>query len=113
MFGYLLGGIAAFGSWASRIPRLSRIVRLGLGLGQWVTLAGFRASGSIVSSRSQGRRGDVTPCVGGWLAGPEVLRPLTGEPTAFSPFLIANERQVLRKKPPGLEEQESHQEMRF
>uniref|UniRef100_G1PKR7 Transmembrane protein 44 n=1 Tax=Myotis lucifugus TaxID=59463 RepID=G1PKR7_MYOLU len=33
MFGYLLGGIAACGSWASRIPPLSRIVRLGLGLG--------------------------------------------------------------------------------
>ncbi|XP_016055614.1 PREDICTED: transmembrane protein 44 [Miniopterus natalensis] len=27
MFGYLLGGITAFGSWASRIPRLSRICR--------------------------------------------------------------------------------------
>ena len=31
ILGYLLGGIAAFGSWASRIPPLSRIVRLGRG----------------------------------------------------------------------------------
>ncbi|XP_014400723.1 PREDICTED: transmembrane protein 44, partial [Myotis brandtii] len=38
MFGYLLGGIAACGSWASRIPPLSRIVRLGLGLGLTETI---------------------------------------------------------------------------
>lgn len=31
ILGYLLGSIAAFGSWASRIPPLSRIVRLGCG----------------------------------------------------------------------------------
>lgn len=30
--GFLLGGIAALGSWVSRIPPLSRIVSLGLGL---------------------------------------------------------------------------------
>ena len=34
ILGYLLGGIAALGSWASRIPQLSRIVSLGPGL--WV-----------------------------------------------------------------------------
>uniref|UniRef100_A0A8C0XJZ2 Transmembrane protein 44 n=1 Tax=Castor canadensis TaxID=51338 RepID=A0A8C0XJZ2_CASCN len=33
VLGYLLGGIAAFGSWASRIPPFSRIVRLGWGWG--------------------------------------------------------------------------------
>lgn len=33
VFGYLLGGIAAFGSWASRIPPFSNIVRLGWGWG--------------------------------------------------------------------------------
>uniref|UniRef100_A0A2K6G6M3 Transmembrane protein 44 n=1 Tax=Propithecus coquereli TaxID=379532 RepID=A0A2K6G6M3_PROCO len=33
LLGYLLGSIAAFGAWASRIPPLSRIVRAaGLGL---------------------------------------------------------------------------------
>lgn len=36
VFGYLLGGIAAFGSWASRIPPFSNIVSLGWGLGFWV-----------------------------------------------------------------------------
>lgn len=35
VFGYLLGGIAALGSWASRIPPFSNIVRLGWG---WVIL---------------------------------------------------------------------------
>lgn len=37
VFGYLLGTVAAFGSWASRIPPFSNIVRLGWG---W----GYRAS---------------------------------------------------------------------
>ena len=32
ILGFLLGGIAALGSWVSRIPPLSRIVSLGLGL---------------------------------------------------------------------------------
>ena len=40
VFGYLLGAIAAFGSWASRIPPFSNIVRLGWG---W----GYRASRGI------------------------------------------------------------------
>lgn len=53
ILGYLLGGIATLGAWASRIPPLSRIVSLGPGL--WVTLAGLRASGSILPA--PGHRG--------------------------------------------------------
>lgn len=63
ILGYLLGGIAALGSWASRIPPLSRIVSPGLGLGLWATVAGLRASGSILEAPGHPGRGVVSPCV--------------------------------------------------
>ncbi|ELK17623.1 Transmembrane protein 44 [Pteropus alecto] len=110
ILGYLLGGVAAFGSWASRIPPLSRIVRLGLGMGcgsPWWVLDPLGALLELQVTRAEG---SVTH--GGWsgqLDGPgEMRRPLIIESAAFSPFLVASETQALRKKPPGLDQQVSH-----
>lgn len=57
IFGYLLGAIAAFGSWASRIPPLSRIVRLGRGWGcgsPWQVLGHLGVSSELPSPGVEG-----------------------------------------------------------
>lgn len=64
ILGYLLGSIAAFGSWASRIPPLSRIVRLGWG---WDCGSHGRPWGIWEHpERVMGRECGVTVCACTW-----------------------------------------------
>lgn len=108
VFGYLLGGIAALGSWASRIPPLSRIVRLGWGWdggSPWQVLGHQGALSKLQVTRAE--RWCHPMCACGWGAGGGWPRsPETSHWRASCTllFLIANDRLALRKKPPELDQ---------
>uniref|UniRef100_A0A2K5Q1A9 Transmembrane protein 44 n=1 Tax=Cebus imitator TaxID=2715852 RepID=A0A2K5Q1A9_CEBIM len=104
ILGYLLGGIAAFGSWASRIPPLSRIVRLGVvvttgGLGGQMSKA-YHSPSCSPSVRCRGTemcRGKTFPSIHLWA---RLLSALAG--LLYASAIVAHDRQpeyLLRATP--------------
>uniref|UniRef100_A0A2K6P323 Transmembrane protein 44 n=1 Tax=Rhinopithecus roxellana TaxID=61622 RepID=A0A2K6P323_RHIRO len=92
ILGYLLGSMAAFGSWASQIPPLSRIVRLGWG---WDCGSHGRSQGTW--ERPERCRGKTFPSIHLWT---RLLSALAG--LLYASAIVAHDRQpeyLLRATP--------------